>query len=262
MKHYHFAFICMIFLSCEDKPTASVSYDSNYPTILPQLDQGKLDSLNKILNQLCGTKYIATLENYGLLGHPDFPVARLRGSSITNPEVSISIAKRAVIDLSLFTNVFDTSSLVATSARRDPGTNEWEIDFADQSYMGIPVAYTLIRVIVADKFVLIGGHFYKYIYIPNQYKYSKEQVKEMLVGMTVRVCDTYYTFPDSAINLDAAKEIIVPSENGKSIELHVQWNFVITLAQLRSWTYRIDVMTGQSTLNQNFRVRCGPIKTP
>jgi len=253
MKIYLFVFPLLILNSCNKGGITSPSdgdAGNSYPTILRKLDQSEFDSLNLILNQKLGTKYLAQLDSFGLLGYYHGGVVKPRGSTITNPAQAISLAKLAMIDLSQFTNVIDTSALVVRRAQINEVTNDWEIIFANQVYKGLEVWNTRIDAIVADQFILLyQQHHYNNIIIPRQNILSKERVKSKLVGTEINYqCWTpsSYLITDSSINLETMEQCIYPLQKMNSIELHVVWKVSISQGSFMGWYYFIDVLTGET----------------
>jgi hypothetical protein len=252
MKIFLFAFHLLILTSCNRDVSTSPSdgnTDKSYPTTLIKLNQFELDSLKVILNQKLGTKYLAQIDSFGLLGHYHGGVAKPRGSTITNPAQAISIAKSAILDLSQFTNVFDTSALVMRSAKINGVTYDWDIIFANQFYKGLEVWNTRIDAIVADQFILLyQQHHYKNINIPQQNVISKEVAKSKLVGTEIKYqcwLPSSYVIADSSINLETIEQCIYPLLKMNSIELHVVWKIPISLSSFIGWYYFMDVLTGE-----------------
>jgi hypothetical protein len=193
---------------------------------------------------------LAQIDSFGLLGYYNGGVAKPRGSTITNSAQAISLAKSAMLDLSQFTNVSDTSALVVRRAEINGATKDWEIIFANQSYKGLEVWNTRVDAIVADQFILLyQQHHYKDIVIPQLNVVSKERVKAKLVGTEIKYqCWTpsSYVITDSSINLDTVEECIYPLLKMNSIELHVVWKVPISLPSFVGWYYFIDVLTGET----------------
>jgi hypothetical protein len=74
MKIYFFAFLLLILTSCNRDGSTSPSDgdgDKSYPTTIVKLGQSELDSLNWLLNQQLGTRYLAQIDSFGLLGYYD-----------------------------------------------------------------------------------------------------------------------------------------------------------------------------------------------
>ena len=99
MKNYIFIFLLLVLISCEKNEITSPSnsnVDRYYPTTLHALSPPELDSLQiKFNNKLLGTKYLAVLDSFGLLG---FHRGLSRGnSSISDPAQAIALAKTAEI---------------------------------------------------------------------------------------------------------------------------------------------------------------------
>jgi hypothetical protein len=252
MKIFLFTFLLLILTSCNRDGSTSPpdgNTDNCYPTILTKLNQSELDSLNLILNQKLGTRYLAQLDSFGLLGDYHGGVAKPRGSTITNPAQAISLAKSAMLDLSQFTNVSDTSALVIRRAEVNGATNDWEIIFANQSYKGLEVWNTRIDAIVADQFILLyQQHHYKNIIIPQQNVISKERAKSKLIGTEIKYecwSASSYIISDSSINLETIEKCIYPLLKMNSIELHVVWKIPISLYSFVGWYYFVDVLTGE-----------------
>jgi hypothetical protein len=253
MKIYLFAFLLLIITSCNKDGSTSPSNgdaDKSYPTILIKLDQSELDSLNLILSQKLGTRYLAQLDSFGLLGYYHGGVAKPRGSTITNPAQAISLAKSALLDLSQFTNVSDTSALVIRRAEINGVTNDWEIIFGNQSYEGLEVWNNRIDAIVANQFILLyQQHHYKNIIIPQLNVISKEHAKSKLVGTEIKYqcwSASSYVIADSSINLETVEQCIYPLLKMNSIELRLVWKIPISLSIFVKWYYFIDVLTGET----------------
>ncbi len=221
----------------------------SYPTTLMKLDRSQLDSLNSILDQKLGTRYLAQLDSFGLLGPYSDVVLKPRGSSITNPSLAISLAKSALLDLNQFTNVTDTSSLVVRTADINSATNDWEIVFANQSYNGLEVWNTRIDAIVADQFILLyQQHHYRNITFPQQSFITKGRAKSILVGTEIQYqcwSPSSYVITDSSIDPDSITQCIYPLLKTNSVELHVVWRVPISMSSLVGWYYFVDVVTGE-----------------
>ena len=252
MKIYLFAFLLLILTSCNRDGSTSPSdgnTDKSYPTTLIKLNQSELDSLKVILNQKLGTRYLAQIDSFGLLGYYHGGVPIPRGSTITNQAQAISLAKSAIQDLSQFTNVFDTSALVLRSADINGITGYWDIIFANQLYKGLEVWNTRIDAIVADQFILLyQQHHYKDINIPQQNVISKEVAKSKLVGTEIKYecwSASSYVITDSSINLESIEQCIYPLLKMNSIELRVVWKIPISLSNFVGWYYFMDVVTGE-----------------
>jgi len=252
MKVSLFLFLLLTLASCNiggpTSPSGGESVNS-YPTVLLKLDQSELDSLKLILNQKLGTRYLAQLDSFGLLGRYHGGVGKPRGSTITNPSDAISLAKLAAVDLSQFTNVSDTSALVVRRAQINGVTNEWEIIFANQSYKGMVVWNTRIDAIVADQFILLyQQHHYKNITIPQHNVITKERAKSRLIGTEIEYqCwgPSSYVIADSSINLEMVEQCIYPLPKTDSLELRVVWKIPISPYGSTMWYYFMDVLSGE-----------------
>jgi hypothetical protein len=227
---------------------------NTYPTILLKLDQFELDSVKLILSQKLGSKYLAQIDSFGLLDYYHGGVGKPRGSTISNPSDAISLAKMATVDLSQFTNVFDTSALIVRRAQINGVTNDWEIIFANQSYKGMEVLNTRIDAIVADQFILLyQEHHYKNITIPRQNVITKEHAKSELIGTEIEYqcwVPSSYVITDSSINLEGVDQCIYPLLKGNSLELHVVWKIPISPGGSTMWYYFIDVVSGEIVASQ------------
>jgi hypothetical protein len=252
MKIYVYVFILFACTSCKKDEISSPSNgDANksYPTILQKLDQSQLDSLKIILNQKLGTNYLAQLDSFGLLGYYYGGVGRPRGSDITHPAQAISLAKTAMLHLSQFTNISDTSAIFVKRAEISSVTKDWEIIFENQFYNGLEVWNTRIDAIVANNFILLyQQHHYKNIFIPQQDVIGKERAKSNLIGTEIHyMCWSpgTYVITDSSINLETMEQCIYPLIKINSIELHVVWKTPIAWPGSIGWYYFVDVVTGE-----------------
>jgi hypothetical protein len=265
MKIYIFFFILLIFTSCKKDEVSSPS-NSNankfYPTILYKLSQPELDSLQTKLNQkIIGTEYLARLDSFGLLDH--YGLLSRGKSNISDPNQAISLAKTALLHLDDFSNILDTSALSikeATNYNPTPTSfTDWRIIFNNQSYNGMEVWDTQIMAIVADDFILLDGHHYNSIFIPQQDVISKEQTKKNLIGTEIHYecwSPETYIIADSSINLGSMEQCIYPFAKTNSIELRVVWKVPITSAPGNPpmWYYFIDVLTGETVAVQQLFV--------
>ncbi len=256
MKIYIFLFLLLILTSCEKDEVSSPSNgnaNKSYPTILYKLSQPELDSLQVKFNQkILDTGYLAKLDSFGLLGH--YGVLSRGQSNISDPTQAISLAKTALLRLSDFSNILDTSALYikeATNYNPTPTNfSDWRIIFKNQSYNGMEVWDTQIMAIVADNFILLDGHYYNNIFIPKQDVISKEQVKRNLLGTEIQYfgwTPETFTITDSTIDLETMEQCIYPLIKVSSIELRVVWKVPISPApgNPAMWYYFIDVLTGE-----------------
>ena len=256
MKPFCLLVILLTVVSCgKESPSSPAQGDFNgaYPTTLQKLSSSDYDSLLVVFSQKKGTKYLATLDEFGLLGHVGLLT---RGkSSISDANEAISAAKSALLELSDFSNVIDTSSLHVQSARRYtgpmPNVSDWKIWFEKQTYQGMVVWTDAILAIVADDFVLVDGHCYKNIFVPHENNINKERAREIIVGTKI---DYYCWFSesfivaDSSINLDKTEQCIYPLAKDNSIELRVVWKIPICMypGDPERWYFFVDVQTGET----------------
>lgn len=232
-----------------------IASDANksYPTILNKLDQSALNAKQSELNQILGTKYIATIDDFGLLGH--LGVLRRGQSSIIETNKAISVAKSVLLQLADFSNISDTSILSiqkATNYNSGPlNFSDWQITFRNQSYKSIEVWNTTILVLVSDNLVSLDWHHYKYIFIPQNDVTSKERTKKLLVGKDITYeCWTpgKYTITDASIKTDSMSLCIFPLTKNRSLELRLTWKIPIYSLSNNDagWYYFIDVLTGET----------------
>jgi hypothetical protein len=244
--------LLLIFASCvkNDVVSSSDGEDySSYPTTLHPLSQPDLDSLQKEFDQKLGSQYLAKLDEYGLLGHFGFLT---RGqSTITDPNQAIPQAKSALLHLDKFSNIYDTSIINVQSAwqvQADPIYSEWRITFQNQIYRNLEVRETMVFALVTDNFVLLDGHHYSNIYVPQTNLISRQQAKDSLVGKEiVFLCWSpgKYIITDSSIAIDSIQRCIFPLMKGGTIELHVTWKVPVGEGGWPRWYYFIDVITGE-----------------
>ena len=256
MKPFCFFVLLLTVASCRKEspssPTQGELYGT-YPTTLQKLSNSDHDSLLVVFNQKKGTKYLATLDEFGLLGHVGLLT---RGkSSISDANEAISAAKTALLELSDFSNVIDTSSLRAQSATHYtgplPNVSDWKILFEKQTYQGMVVWTNAVLAIVADDFVLLDGHCYKNIFVPRQNNISKERARDIIVGTRIDyTCWSAESFviADSSINLEKIEQCIYPLAKGNSIELRVVWEIPISMypSDPEMWYFFVDVQTGET----------------
>ena len=193
---------------------------------------------------------MAQIDSFGLLDYYHGGIWKPRGSDIKDSMQAISLAKSAIVNLSQFTNVSDTSDLISIRAIINDATKDWEIIFGNQIYKGMEVMNTRIDAIVANEFVCLSGqHHYKNIFISQQDVISKERIIQKLVGTEITYqCNSpsKYLITSSSINLDLIKECIYSLLNNDSIELRVVWKVPIMYnSVLTGWNYYLDIYTGE-----------------
>ncbi|MCK9426033.1 MAG: T9SS type A sorting domain-containing protein [Ignavibacteriaceae bacterium] len=224
----------------------------SYPTILRKLDETEMTIRQNELTQMLGTKYIATLDSFGLIGHLGM-LSRGR-SSITTADQAISVAKNALLHFKDFTNVADTSLLTvheATNYNPFPTNNsDWTVDFDNQSYNNLEVWRTNILLLINDVKISMDWHHYKDIFIPKVDLISKERAKRELVGKEISYyCwgPTKFTMTEESINIDSLSLSIYPLSKNDVIEFRAVWKVPIyeSSSQFPSWYYFIDVLTGE-----------------
>ncbi len=254
MKKYIFILLLLAFTSCEKNEItypSSGNVDRFYPTTLRKLSRAELDSLKvKFNNKLLGTMYQAKLDSFGLLGHYGL---RPRGkSNISDTAQAITLAKTALLCLSEFSNIVDTSTIYVEETRhfKSGPITDWRFYFRNQYYQGLEVWNTHIHAIVADDFIFLDGHHYRNIFIPKHKIISKERAKMNLVGTEIYFycwdLDTAI-ITDSSINIEMIEQCIYPIVKSNSIELHVAWKVPISgYSKFPFWYYFIDVVTGET----------------
>ncbi len=250
--HKYFSFLLLFFIT-SSSPSSISSPDDNpnrdYPTTLHVLRGTELDSLNIIFRQKLGSKYIASLDSFGLIGGAG--VWNRGTSTIDNYDRAVSLAKAALVYLKEFSNVMDTSQLSVRFARKnsDLRITDWDISFQTQRINGMEVYGTEIQTVVTDDDVCIDGHFYKDVIIPPNNLISKAKAKNVLVGTEIHFsCWTpgTYVITDSTINTDSMKLCIYPLLKGQRNELRVAWQVPVPSFPVGPmWYYFIDVITGE-----------------
>lgn len=232
-----------------------IASDANksYPTILNKLDQATLYAKQSELNDILGTKYSATIDDYGLLGRL-VGLLKRGHSSITDPNAAVSVVKSALLKLSEFSNISDTSLLnvkQATNIDTSPQNfSDWRISFKNQSYEGIEVWNTSIFALVTDELVSLDWHHYKYIFIPQNDIISKERTKKLLVGYEIRYeCwgPKKFTITGASIRTDNMTLCVFPLTKADSLELRVAWKIPIYSGSniYPDWYFFIDILTGE-----------------
>ena len=226
--------------------------NASYPTILKKLDETERTIRQNELNQMLGTKYTATLDSFGLIGHLGM-LSRGR-SSITTADQAISVAKKVLLQFKDFTNVADTSLLTvheATNYNPFPTNNsDWTVDFDNQSYNNLEVWRTKILLLINDLKTSMDWHHYKDIFIPKEDLLSKERARGELVGKEISYyCwgPTKFTMTEESINVDSLSLSIYPLRKNDIIEFRVVWKIPIySYSRIYpSWYYFIDVLTGE-----------------
>jgi len=251
--------ISLIVQDKEDRDSASFNLNviasnanASYPTILSKLNPAELAIRQNELTQMLGTKYTATLDSFGLIGHLGMLSRGI--SSITTADQAISVAKKALLQFKDFTNVADTSLLTvheATNYNPFPTNNsDWTVDFDNQSYNNLEVWRTKILLLINDVKTSMDWHHYKDIFIPKEDLLSKERARGELVGKEISYyCwgPTKFTMTEESINVDSLSLSIYPLRKNDVIEFRVVWKIPIySYSRIYpSWYYFIDVLTGE-----------------
>ena len=226
--------------------------NASYPTSLKKLDETERTIRQNELTQMLGTKYTATLDSFGLIGHLGMLSRGI--SSITTADQAISVAKKALLQFKDFTNVADTSLLTvheATNYNPFPTNNsDWTVDFDNQSYNNLEVWRTKILLLINDVKTSMDWHHYKDIFIPKEDLLSKERARGELVGKEISYyCwgPTKFTMTEESINVDSLSLSIYPLRKNDIIEFRVVWKIPIySYSRIYpSWYYFIDVLTGE-----------------
>jgi hypothetical protein len=218
------------------------------------LSQAELDSLRIVLDgKITGTGIKAQLDSFGLLRH--YGLVPRGNSAITDPAQAVSLAKNALVRLNDFSNISDTSALsVEEVTNYNPSPldrSDWTVIFNNQSYNGLEVWNTRILTLVADNFILLDGHHFKNVFIPQKNIISKEQAKDSIIGKEIIFYGygpSTFVIADSSIDLDSVKQCIYPFIKTNSIELRVAWKIPITIAHSKwpTWYYFSDILSGET----------------
>jgi uncharacterized protein (TIGR02145 family) len=226
--------------------------NASYPTSLKKLNETERTIRQNELTQMLGTKYIATLDSFGLIGHLGMLSRGI--SSITTADQAVTVAKKALLQFKDFTNVADTSLLTvheATNYNPFPTNNsDWTVDFDNQSYKNLEVWRTNILLLINDVKISMDWHHYKDIFIPKEDLLSKERARSELVGKEISYyCwgPSKFTMTEESINIDSLSLSIYPLRKNDIIEFRVAWKIPIySYSRIYpSWYYFIDVLTGE-----------------
>jgi hypothetical protein len=227
--------------------------NSPYPTTLRKLSQSEFDARQNQLTLKLGAQYTARLDQFGLLDHLG---TLSRGkSSITIPDQAVSVVKFALQQLSSFTNISDTSTLVLESATNytgSPSFTDWVIIFKNQIYKGIEVWDTRIITLVSDNLVSLDWHHYNDVFVPRDDIVSRERAQKAIVGNVISFycwSPGRFTITNSSIMTAGMVYNIVPLVKNDSLEFHLAWRIPISPAGGSPyWYYFVDVLTGEVIL--------------
>ena len=261
-KYLLLALIFILFLSCnilestDDSNDDIDPYDPNseYPTTYYPLPETELNELQIELDLLAGTKYEASLDEYGLLGSDG--LLNRGQSSIVDVNVAISIAKIAVTHFSKFTNVSDSSSIVVNEATNVGGYylyTDWVVSFENQSYNSIEVLDTRLMVLITDEIIQVRENYYDEIFVPEENLVSLENAEKSIIGMEIEFAGLAYLdtliVTEDMLNVEGAIDTsvvkILPYELDNSIEMRVCWRipiFAFTGID-PSWYVFIDILS-------------------
>ncbi len=234
--------------SCDGPTTIYEDIGKYYPTVFHKLSPVELDSARARLNAKLGTFYLATLDDYGLLG--SYGLHARGTSSITDTAEAISIVKNGYIRLSEFSRVYDASDLEVENLMRGQSTSltDWSIIFANQRLEGMEVYGTRVHAILTDISLDLRSHHYDNYYIPPFNVVSKEEAREYWIGRDIEyICwgPSVYRITEESIDAGDIERCVYPLANLDSIVMHVAWKIPVRQSGHSRWFIFMDVITGK-----------------
>jgi len=229
-----------------------IPLNQEYPTVLFPIGRDKADSIQ---NAIRSNDFFSYIDEYGLFS---FSGTLGRGySNITDKNISIRLAKEALIKYSKYSNVCDTTQLELDEATNYNPTplpfNDWTISFKNQKYKGIEVLNTGIIVIVHEQVSQILGHHFREISIPQKGLIPKEKLVEILVGKKLEtMCWTKIevTITPEMILKNKITQNIIWRKVNNNIEFRVTWNVPLSTSNddKISWNVWVDILSGEILL--------------
>ena len=185
--------VIIIFFSCDESFNGSLDdrlvYEINYPVSIPAISEYERLSLQEAFMRINNYQFCSTLDKFGFLKRDKTCNVRFNyWAWITDPGFIIPMAARAVIHNAEFTHVYDSTQLRVKGLRYIALPNGYyQVLFEEQRHRGIKVNFTEIKVdFQCDSVFAITGGWFKEIPVPSKPRYSVDEVRNYLIGKTVR----------------------------------------------------------------------------
>ncbi len=228
--------------------------DSNYPSIYSSLSEEEL-SIRRNTYFERNPFVRSSLNNFGFckVGNRDvqFP---FNSDTVHRNEV-ISKIEYFIIKNTEETGVKNIVNLEYESIKEmtlytDSYTSHWYVNTKNQTIDTVEVLNSSIGFrLVNGEVIECANNWFPEIYIPENFNFSREKAKSVLVGKTVTHngwSDTWdVTITQEDIKrAESIRLVIVPIESDEKMELRVAWEITLSQSPAYYWLY-VDVMTGE-----------------
>lgn len=248
------AFLALVFTNaCKNNDWV---VDPNYPTTIEQLNTVEIDQIINVLEQTP----MANCQSVDVFG---FPFINLDNDLCIDAEnwryhstkTALSDStKKAIFTYGQLLNVSDTAGIQILSTltpddvtydkfyavKTDSAPPVWILTTQQQRYNNLTVRGTYLSVILApDHIVGISGHWFDFIYIPNEDNFSDTEAQESLYNRTFDYNNRDIT-PNSEMTWHETRKVIMPVRRSNKIELRVCWALYPS-----TWEIIVDTQTGE-----------------
>ncbi|WP_142453672.1 hypothetical protein [Gracilimonas mengyeensis] len=249
--------------------------DTEYPTRIPALKLGELESLNQEYHALNDSTLCSTLNEFGYTGYSTVlfgeegnpcdrqnrEVVRIEMSELDTLE---SAAKKALWKNRDFTGVQDTTALELTAIIPLPGCTqncggpdensvniEWKLTFAEQVVDSAKVIGTEIIVVMDARGVnRIWGNWYPEFNVPEFINYGYQDVQEGMVGWEIDMRsftgeEKIYTIKEEDVGTEP-EMVHLPIISDTDTELRTCWAVSVRYGaqDFAGWYAFIDIEEG------------------
>lgn len=239
--------------------------DPNYSTRFRKLTLAERENKQKVFEQ--GQFTFAEIDSFGFVGwsyNSDFEVRKkLYKNYFTDVAGLVKSAKLYLVGKSEFTGIIDTAQLVpqkidarflnfggAYSRPDSTVYNHLGISFGEQEINGLEVYNSLLNISAnATGVHHVFGHWYPYVYIPQNDQVSVELARTVLIGRELTSYNGWrqkLTHIISEPDLQEYRKIIYPYITKNHLELRVCWEF-----KPSHWQIFMDTTTGEILLEQD-----------
>jgi len=240
-------------LSCH-KDNFPYPQDSNYPTVINQLNSSALTQLKASFVQQ--NKFLqSSLNKFGYCDMEEI------NNSVESPPVSSLLTQSEVVAIvnsfvsanSSVTGVKNPADLKFSSISTDSGywdgATYWYFRTTNQHIDTIEVMYSQILFHVKNhELVYCAGNWYPNVYIPAKFNLSTDQAKSSLLNKIVwhsTIAGVPYSATITSASLAASTThlVVLPVITDTKIELRVTWQINIPMPVY--YLMYVDVMTGE-----------------
>lgn len=245
---------------------------SDYPNKIEPLGLLELDELNKTYQSENNNYICSTLNEFGFTGFSRvlFPndinpclskeVVRVE---LNNSDSLVIVAKEALLQNKLYTNVADTSILTVSEVTPLPGCTicegpdvnsvpiEWKISFSTQQLGGINVRESEISVFIdANGVNRIWGNWYPDFQAPGLINIGYIEAQRLLIGWEFNMSSFTGENETFVVTEEHITEIPVleflPFKNEGFLELRKTWKVFISYPgeEFDGWVANVDVIDG------------------